>query len=222
VGGEPTENCFVAGSKGCLRISVEARGKAGHSSIGQAESSAVPSLLDFLEALRQLEFPEDPVFGTTTLNIGVLEAGTAPNVTAERARAEILFRTGLPVEHLLTRIRPLAAPPLVLEVPYRSDPIRFRIPRGEKGEIVSFACDLPLLPSWGEPILVVPGSIADAHAAKEKVDLSQIEEAVSIYEGLIRKLLSEGDSGLSPKSADHTNARSPDSPSFTSRSFPRA
>jgi len=221
VGGEPTENRFVAGSKGCLRISVETRGKAGHSSTADSGSSAVPPLLDFLDAVRKLDFPEDPTFGQTTMNIGVLEAGTAPNVTAERARAEVLFRTGLPVEQLLSRIQPLVKPPVTLQVPYRSDPIRFRLPKGLQGDIVSFACDLPLLPRWGEPILVGPGSILDAHAANEKIDLSQIEEAVVLYEGLVRSLLSRGEGHLQAPLADPAVAPSPDSSPFTSRSHPR-
>jgi acetylornithine deacetylase len=221
VGGEPTENRFVAGSKGCLRISIEVRGRAGHSSTAESGSSAVPPLLDFLDAARRLDFPEDPTFGGTTMNIGVLEAGTAPNVTAERARAEVLFRTGVPVEQLLSRIQPLVKPPVTLQVPYRSDPIRFRVPKGWQGEIVSFACDLPLLPRWGQPILVGPGSILDAHSADEKVDLSQIEEAVSIYGDLVRGLLIDGDAYLAPKSLDDPITRSPDFSSFTSRSHPR-
>jgi acetylornithine deacetylase len=221
VGGEPTENRFVAGSKGALRISVEARGKAGHSSV-EAGSSAVPPLLDFLDAVRRLDFPQDPAFGATTMNIGVIEAGTAPNVIADRARAEVLFRTGIPVGELLSRIEPLVQPPVTLRVPYRSDPIRFRVPKGSHGEIVSFACDLPLLPRWGEPILVGPGSILDAHAAEERVDLSQIEEAVSIYGDLVRGLLINGVDHLVPKSPEDPIIPSPDSSSFTSRSHPRA
>jgi acetylornithine deacetylase len=222
VGGEPTQNRFVAGSKGCLRISVEARGKAGHSSALDSGSSAVPPLLDFLDAVRRLDFPEDPAFGATTMNIGVIEAGTAPNVIAERARAEVLLRTGIAVEELLSRIQPLVQPPLTLAVPYRSDPIRFRVPNGSGGEIVSFACDLPLLPRWGQPILIGPGSILDAHATEEKVDLSQIEEAVSIYGDLVLGLLIDGESFLAPKSPDDPISRSPDSSPFTSRSHPRA
>jgi len=223
VGGEPTGNRFVAGSKGCLRISVEARGKAGHSSTMKAETgSAVPPLLDFLNALRTLDFPEDPTFGATTMNIGVLEAGTAPNVIAERARAEVLFRTGVAVEQLLSRIQPLVKPPLTLQVPYRSDPIRFRVPKGWQGEIVSFACDLPLLPRWGEPILVGPGSILDAHTAEERVELSQIEEAVGLYQSLVRSLLSEGEKHLEMPPADSSAARPSDLSPFTSRSHPRA
>ena len=198
--GEPTGNRFVAGSKGCLRIRVETRGVAGHSSIAGSGRSAVPPLLDFLDGLRGADFPSDPVFGETTMNIGVLEAGTAPNVIADRARAEVLFRTGMRVDDLLSAVRGAGSGAAEVEVPYRSEPILFRVPVNQPpGEIVSFACDLPLMPAWGEPILVGPGSILDAHTADEKVDLSQIEEAVHVYRTLAQGLLSEGESYLLPR-----------------------
>jgi acetylornithine deacetylase len=200
VGGEPTENRFVAGSKGCLRIRVEASGVAGHSSVPGTGRSAVLPLLDFLAALRAAPLPSDAVFGETTMNIGVLDAGIAPNVIADSARAEVLFRTGEPVETLLSRIGPAARGRVSLEVPYQSDPTLFRVPRGLPAprEIVSFACDLPLLSAWGEPILMGPGSILDAHAAHEKVRLEDIEKAVELYCRLARGLLLEGDSLLEP------------------------
>ena len=195
--GEPTGNRFVAGSKGCLRIRAETRGEAGHSSIAGSGRSAVPPLLDFLEALRRSEFPPDRIFGETTMNIGILKAGTAANVIADSARSEVLFRTGEPVDNVLSRVRSFAPPEVELEVPYRSEPILFRVPRREPvGEIVSFACDLPLLPDWGEPILVGPGSILEAHRADEKVNLAEIEQAVGVYRTLAQGLLAEGDSYL--------------------------
>jgi acetylornithine deacetylase len=201
VGGEPTQNRFVAGSKGCLRIRARARGTSGHSSVPGSGRSAVLPLLDFLSDLRAAALPADPVFGETTMNIGVLEAGTAPNVIADSARAEVLFRTGESIERLLDRVDPAAKGRVSLEVPYRSDRILFRVPRGlsEPSEIVSFACDLPLLPAWGDPILVGPGSILNAHAAEEKVELAEIDHAVALYARLARGLLSEGEGYLEPR-----------------------
>ena len=128
-------------------------------------------LLDFLNDLRSLRLPDHPVFGGTTMNIGVLQAGTAPNVIAESARAEVIFRTGESIETLLAHVRPMAEGRVELAVGYRSDPVSFRCPKGAAGEVVSFACDLPLLPAWGAPILFGPGSIRDAHGAEEKVEL---------------------------------------------------
>lgn len=201
VGGEPTSNRFVGGSKGALRITATVQGTAGHSSDPGRGRSAVLPLLDFLADLRALSWPEDPVFGDTTANIGVLEAGVAPNVIAENARAEVLFRTGVSVDDVLARLRAAAQAQVRLDVPYRSDPILFRCPRGSKGEVVAFACDLPLLPAWGEPILVGPGSINDAHAAGENVVLDEVEAAVSLYLDLARGLLEQGEEYLEPRPA---------------------
>jgi acetylornithine deacetylase len=202
VGGEPTENRFVAGSKGCLRVAVETRGRAGHSSITEAEGarSAVEPLLDVLGEIRSLRFPADPVFGETTANIGIVEAGSAPNVVAERGRAEILFRTGVAVDTVLGAVRRAAAGRGEVSVPYRSEPITFRVPRGldRRGEVVSFACDLPLLAAWGEPILIGPGSIRHAHSSEERVDLAQVEEAVAIYRELVEGLIARGEECLEP------------------------
>ncbi len=207
VGGEPTSNRFVGGSKGALRITAAAQGTAGHSSDPGRGRSAVLPLLDFLADLRALSWPPDPVFGDTTANIGVLEAGAAPNVIAENARAEVLFRTGVPVDDVLARLLAAAQGRVRLDVPYRSDPILFRCPRGSKGEVVAFACDLPLLPAWGEPILVGPGSIADAHAAGENVVLDEVEAAVSLYLDLARGLLEQGEEYLEPRPAFMEHSR---------------
>jgi acetylornithine deacetylase len=199
VGGEPTGSRFVAGSKGCLRIEVEARGVSGHSSEPSTGRSAVDPLLEFLNSLRAMKLPEHPTFGATTMNIGVLQAGTAPNVIAESARAEIIFRTGEPIETLLAHIRPMAQGRVEVRVGYRSDPVSFRCPKESPGEIVSFACDLPLLPAWGEPILFGPGSIRDAHGAEERVSLAEVASAVGVYVGLVRGLLSLGEACLAPR-----------------------
>jgi acetylornithine deacetylase len=201
VGGEPTGNRFVAGTKGALRLAVSASGEAGHSSQPRSGRSAVPPLLDFLEALRHLTWPVDPVFGETTANIGVLQAGTAANVMAESARAEILLRTGIPIDDVLARLREAARDRVDLAVGYRSEPVLFRCPAGRRGEVVAFACDLPLLPAWGEPLLVGPGSILDAHTAGEKVSLAEVSEAVELYLGLARGLLEKGEAFLEPREA---------------------
>jgi acetylornithine deacetylase len=203
VGGEPTGNRFVAGTKGCLRVSIETRGVAGHSSIASAwgtpgTRSAVDPLLDVLLAVRALAFPGSPVFGETTANLGVIEAGTAPNVVADRGRAEVLFRTGVETGEVLAAVERAASGRAQVAVPYRSEPIAFRVPRGQSGtaEIVPFACDLPLLPRWGTPLLMGPGSILHAHAADERVGLAEVDLAATLYRDTVLGLLADGEGYL--------------------------
>jgi acetylornithine deacetylase len=199
IGGEPTHNRFVRSSKGCLRIHVETRGVSGHSSRIEPGQSAVELMLDFLSDLRRISFPDHPLFGATTMNIGVLEGGSAPNVVAENARAEVLLRTGASVDSLLETIRTCAGDRAVVTVPYRSEPTFFRVPRGTNGPVVSFACDLPLLTAWGEPLLVGPGSIEDAHTTQEKIALAEVEEAVTVYADLAAELMQRGEVFLEPR-----------------------
>jgi acetylornithine deacetylase len=199
IGGEPTGNRFVLGSKGCLRIEAQARGEAGHSSMARPGTSAIHQMLDFLSGLRGTPFASHPVLGETTMNIGTLHGGSAPNVTAESARAEILFRTGEPVAKVLARVKVAAEGRVDYSVPYLSDPIFFRVPRGVPSQIVAFACDLPLLSAWGEPLLLGPGAIEDAHSLSERVALEDVEEAVRIYADVVRGLLAHGQDHLEPR-----------------------
>ena len=92
INGEPTENQLALGSKGALRYEVVAKGKMAHSAYPELGESAIFKLLDALEAIRRVELPVDPVLGPSTLNIGTIRGGRAPNVIPDDARAEIFIR----------------------------------------------------------------------------------------------------------------------------------
>ncbi len=92
INGEPTENQLALGSKGALRYEVIARGKMAHSAYPELGDSAIDKLLDALDAIRKVELPVDEVLGRSTLNIGTIHGGRAPNVIPDEARAEIFVR----------------------------------------------------------------------------------------------------------------------------------
>src|SRR5260370_3754740 len=54
--------------------------------------SAVNKLLDALAEIRRIPLPVDELLGPSTLNIGTLSGGRAPNVIADEARADIMIR----------------------------------------------------------------------------------------------------------------------------------
>ena len=81
------------GSKGALRFEITAHGKLAHSAYPELGHSAIHTLLDVLRAIRMIELPEDALLGRSTFNIGVIAGGRAPNVVADHAQAEIMFRT---------------------------------------------------------------------------------------------------------------------------------
>ena len=87
IDGEPTDNRLVLGTKGVLRVSVEAHGKMAHSAYPELCEPAIEKLIDALDILRKLKLPEDELLGQTTYNIGIIEGGVAPNVIPGFARA---------------------------------------------------------------------------------------------------------------------------------------
>jgi acetylornithine deacetylase len=92
INGEPTENRLAVGSKGALRYEVAATGKMAHSAYPELGDSAIHKLIDTLTEMRRIALPVDPLLGPSTLNIGTLAGGRAPNVIADEARADIMIR----------------------------------------------------------------------------------------------------------------------------------
>lgn len=189
INGEPTENRIAVASKGSLRVEVTARGRSAHSAHPQLGESAIDKLLDVLGRLRAMDLPSDPEIGPTTLNIGVIEGGRAPNVVPDYARAQLLFRLVGPSERLKQQVRDaagnLAQVDFVLEIPFA----RLRTLEGLPTMVAAFTTDIPRLSNWGEPLLLGPGSIHVAHTESEYVEKKQLREAVDLYCSIARQLL---------------------------------
>jgi acetylornithine deacetylase len=187
INGEPTENKLALGSKGALRLEIEATGAMAHSAYPELGDSAILKLLDALEALRRIEWPVDPVLGESTCNIGTIAGGRAPNVIPDAARAEVFIRL---VDHTDLKPRVLAALAgrasmrVVLEVP----PVHLGAVPGVETTIVKYTTDIPELTNWGQPLLIGPGTIHVAHTSEERVPKSQLVEAVGLYQHIVKEL----------------------------------
>ena len=92
INGEPTENKLALGSKGALRYELVAKGRMAHSAYPELGESAIEKMLDMLADARKIKLPVDKILGPSTLNIGTISGGRAPNVIPEEARAEVLIR----------------------------------------------------------------------------------------------------------------------------------
>ncbi len=190
IDGEPTDNRLAVGSKGSLYLAIEADGRAAHSAYPELGDSAIDQLLAALGRLRQVPLPTSEVLGETTLNIGTLTGGRAPNVIADRARAEVMVRTVGDTTALRRDLIAAVAPARVAEV--RETPaVALRALPGFATAVVKFTTDIPRLTAWGQPLLLGPGSIHDAHTAAERVAKSQLVEAAGLYAELVRQLLAD-------------------------------
>ena len=196
INGEPTENHLALGSKGALRYEIIAHGKLAHSAYPELGHSAIHTLLDVLHDIRQIPLPHDALLGQSTLNIGTIDGGRAPNVVADLAEAEIMFRTvGDPAK---TREAVLAATAQRAEARavFYTPALQLAKLDGLPTTVVAFTTDIPSFEgTWGKPYLIGPGSIHVAHTAEEHIPKKQLAEAVDIYARMTTQLLATGGNG---------------------------
>jgi acetylornithine deacetylase len=191
INGEPTENRLSLGQKGSMRVDLVATGKAAHSGYPAEGISATEALLDTIERIRRLPLPADPLLGPSTVNIGLLEGGVAPNVIPPAAAAKLLFRTVAPTDALKAAVTAVLAPGVSasfpVELPFYKGGTA---PAGWDTTVVSYASDLPLLSAWGKGYQLGPGSIRVAHTAHEHIRKADLLEGVERYVRLATDLLS--------------------------------
>jgi acetylornithine deacetylase len=189
INGEPTDNRLALASKGALRAVLKSTGKMGHSAYPELGESAVHKLVEALGKVLILPLPSVEDVGPSTLNIGQIHGGHAPNVIADKAEAQVLIRlvgdSGPVRAAVLEAAAGLADVDFTLEIPF----VRLRAVEGLPTMIAKFTTDIPQLSKWGEPLLMGPGSIHVAHTPYEKLAKKELLEAVELYVRVAKQLL---------------------------------
>ncbi len=190
INGEPTENRLSIGQKGSLRVDLQAVGRAAHSAYPSEGVSAIAALLDTIERIRRMPLPTDPLLGESTLNLGLIGGGVAPNVIPPAASAQLLIRTVEPTAPLKNAIRTLLSPEVTadfwVELPFYKGGAA---PAGWETTVVSYASDLPFLEPWGERYQLGPGTIRVAHTSEEHIKKADLLRGVELYVRLASDLL---------------------------------
>ncbi len=193
INGEPTSCKLALGSKGALRYELIASGRMAHSAYPELGESAIEKLLDALERVRRIEWPVHAVLGESTLNIGTITGGRAPNVVADMAKAELLIRlvddagpvraaVAAACEGLVEAKEHLCIPAILME----SRP-------GFETDVMKYTTDIPAFGgAWGSPLLLGPGTIHVAHTSEERVPKAELLKASELYAQLVRQLIKEG------------------------------
>lgn len=207
--GEPTDNFMASAAKGTKSFEVEFEGEAFHSGYPQYGRSAVMMFNDFMNALRSIGFPHDPVLGETTWNIGRLSSDNPQNILSDRLTCRVYFRTTFESDEMVCNVmkniagleakllfgRPKAQDGSDIVAKEVADwqrymkvtafggdaPTRFEVLDGFKTKPVSFGSDAPQLKCFGRKMLCGPGSILVAHRDNEHILLSDLEKAVENY-----------------------------------------
>ncbi len=193
INGEPTENKIATASKGSLKVIVTARGRMAHSAYPELGDSAIEKLLEALERIRAVKLPVNPEVGPTTMNIGIIEGGRAPNVIPDFARAQILYRLVGPADQLKKDIEDSVhgLPGVQVDAEVNNVFIKLRTFEDIPTFVAAYTTDIPALSNWGEPILFGPGSIHVAHTTGEFISKKELLAAAEIYYSMAKKLITQ-------------------------------
>ncbi|MGA3046027.1 MAG: M20/M25/M40 family metallo-hydrolase [Terracidiphilus sp.] len=189
INGEPTDNRLALASKGALRAAIKCSGKMAHSAYPELGDSAVHKLVEVLSRVLALPLPVLEDVGPSTINIGQIHGGHAPNVIADKAEAQVLVRTVTSSAPVRIALQQAAAGLAEVEFTLDSPFIRMRAVEGLPTMIAKFSTDIPHLSNWGEPLLLGPGSIHVAHTPFEKLAKKELLEAVELYIKVAKQLL---------------------------------
>ena len=203
---EPTELIPVYAHKGLCQITVNAYGKAAHSStsIGESANFKMVPFLYFISKLKE-KYNIDKSYHnsefipeTNTLNLTISDFNCALNVTAARSRCQICFRT-MPnsrTDEIISEITS-EANKLGLENSFSLydslyiDPNseivkKAEIITGNKSQTVAYLTDASQFSSKFSSIILGPGSIKQGHTKDEYIDIDKLEDGYNIYKKLIK------------------------------------
>ncbi len=209
--GEPTSLNVVHSTKGSLWATLAASGISAHASqphLGENAiltlSRAILALQDRLEPL--LRSFDHPVLGPSTMNIGVIQGGLAPNIVPNQASAQIDIRqtpalqaNGGALRLLQETIDSLGLPLSITYAhenpPMETDPddpfIGKLLATDPRCQLVGapWFSDAAHLSAAGLPsICLGPGSIDQAHTKDEFISLEDLREGEVFFENFIRSL----------------------------------
>jgi acetylornithine deacetylase len=189
INGEPTDNRLALASKGALRVELRAKGRMAHSAYPELGESAIDKLVGALNDILAMPLPVEPEIGPSTLNIGLIEGGRAPNVIADKAEAHLLIRLVGPSEEtkaaIVKTVGERAEVRFTLELPF----VRMRKVSNLPTMVAKFTTDIPALTAWGEPFLLGPGSIHVAHTPDERIAKKELLECIDLYYDLATSLV---------------------------------
>lgn len=213
--GEPTSLQPIRAGKGYSLAEVVVKGREAHSAYPALGASAVfraARLVNRLEAIAEhLKEDRHPAFDPpyTTLNVGVINGGTAKNVLAGECRFTLEWRPipTQPSEHLLHLFNLAISeekrsdPDFVCEVDASRADSGFETPKespliklleketGLSSGTVAFGTEGAQMQLLGsDPVVIGPGDIREAHRTGEFVLVRELEQCAEILKHAVEQL----------------------------------
>jgi acetylornithine deacetylase len=205
--GEPTSLQPMRAGKGYCLAEITLRGREGHSAYPALGASAIyraarlvariEKIAEELKQERRTEF--DPPY--TTLNVGLINGGTAKNIIAGVCRFTLEWRPvpGQSAEHLLSLIRSAIDDERARDEDFactlnvirldngmetRADSSLVRLleeTTGREAGTIAFGTEAPQMIELGaEAVVLGPGNIRVAHRTDEFVPVEELHECVRV------------------------------------------
>ena len=222
--GEPSRFSVVTGHKGGTGLKVHVQGFEVHSSLihtGVSAIMAAAPLIDFANRMNAANAARPPtalaqLFDPpwTTLHVGMIQGGTAHNITAADCRFSCEFRVvpGEDIEDwvaafegqvaqataVMQAIRPetgitldrfFAVPPLRPETDGAAEALVRRLTGDNATHVVSYGTEAGQFQAEGYSAVVCgPGDIAQAHQPDEYLEISEFDAGWSFMQRLVASL----------------------------------
>ena len=220
--GEPTLWGVLSAHKGIRDYEVRITGKAAHSSDPRMGASAIHEAIDLLGTLRRIAREQEDNAPTgsefdpswTTITVGEIGGGTAPNILARECRFVFDVRT-VPgnnpdamlqpffdhvarVNEKLAKLGPECgvivdkradAPPLQLQRDSAAEAFMRALTGDNQVRVAAFATEAGQFQRAGFPAVICgPGSVEQAHQPNEFVAVSEIEKGLAVFARFIETL----------------------------------
>jgi acetylornithine deacetylase/succinyl-diaminopimelate desuccinylase family protein len=205
--GEPTELTICHASKGLAAYDLTVDGEATHGSVPHHGSNAILTaaalLRGFADYQRLLETRSHALLGSPTVNVGVIEGGTKPNIVPSRCRVQFSRRllpgetpagareeaAGVLGAHADRRLWGIGSAWWTVE-PYelpRGHPLAAVVQGAAEASGVADVTPRGFPASsdaayFGSPVVLFgPGSLAQAHSLDEWVAVTDMVTATEVY-----------------------------------------
>lgn len=196
--GEPTYNVPMIGCKGLLGIEIKTSGVKVHSSTPDKGKSAISSIIKLLNELEN--FYEEKIkkernniyeIPYTTMNIGLINGGSAKNSVASNGYSYIDFRIidNKHIESIKNKIKELC---IKYDATYNIDigikSFYNEIDFIKGGKTAGFMTEASFIE--GKRIILGPGPVT-AHEVNEYIEIESLSKAKKSYKEIIKKVCSK-------------------------------
>jgi acetylornithine deacetylase len=220
--GEPTLWGVLSAHKGIRDYEIRITGKDAHSSDPRLGASAIHEAIDLLAVLRKIAREQEDNAPTnsefdpswTTITVGEIGGGTAPNILARECRFVFDVRT-VPgvnpdamlapffaevarVNEKLAKLGPgcgvvvdlrADAPPLQLQRDSAAETFMRALTGDNQIRVAAFATEAGQFQKAGFPAVICgPGSVAQAHQPNEFVAISEMQKGVEVFARFLETL----------------------------------